>query len=146
MSLPAGQQRVLDAIAGSLRTAEPELAARFAIFNRLHRSDPAPAGERLTPSRSLGALIAGPVAWLAAVWRRMADRPGDHGRRAWRRVLVLSHVTIAFVVLAVLIGLNSHAAAACSRRSTQATAAALASKESCPTGRGMGLGTVPLGK
>ena len=100
MSLPASQQRVLDGIAEALRASEPRMASMFAIFTRLCRSEGPPWREQLT---------AGPGLRAAAVWirQRPPSRQAARGRRSWRRVLVLSQVAIAIVVLSVLIGLNS---------------------------------------
>jgi hypothetical protein len=39
MSLPAGQQRILDAIEDALRASEPLLASMFAIFDRLSTNE-----------------------------------------------------------------------------------------------------------
>jgi hypothetical protein len=50
MSLPAGQQRVLDAIEVRLRSSEPQLTSMFAIFARLTRIDGGPHREQLPPS------------------------------------------------------------------------------------------------
>jgi hypothetical protein len=100
MSLPASQQRVLDGIAEALLASEPRLASMFAIFTRLCRSEEPPWREQLT---------AGPGLRAAAVWTRLRlpARQAARGRRTWRRLLVLSQVAIAIVLLSVLIGLNS---------------------------------------
>ncbi len=62
MSLPAGQQRILDGIAEVLRANEPRLASMFAIFTRLSKDEPPPRREQLT--------VAGPRALLIGAWRR----------------------------------------------------------------------------
>jgi hypothetical protein len=96
MSLPACQQRVLDGIAESLRATEPKLAAMFAIFTRLCRNEAPPLGEQL-------AARAGFRAWLAGLIRRPAGRR-KHPATAWVRALIISQVTMALVLFAVLIG------------------------------------------
>jgi hypothetical protein len=47
MSLPASQQRVLDAIENALKRREPRLASMFAIFTRLTTSEGLPRTEVL---------------------------------------------------------------------------------------------------
>jgi hypothetical protein len=54
MSLPAGQQRVLNRIDDSLQASEPHLTAMYAIFTRLS------AGEPVTREK----MPAGPLRWL----------------------------------------------------------------------------------
>ncbi len=47
MSLPACQERILSRIESSLRTCEPRLASRFAIFARLTRDEELPRREQI---------------------------------------------------------------------------------------------------
>ena len=47
MSLPSGQQRVLDMMESDLEGAEPRLQSMFAIFTRLTRDEAAPRTESL---------------------------------------------------------------------------------------------------
>ena len=105
MSLPAGQQRILDGIAETLRLTEPRLTVMFAIFTRLAKNDPPPCREQI-PARRCGALPGLPWQPLLA-WR--SGRPG----LAWRRLLIISQVAIAFIALAVLTCVTSHGAAGC---------------------------------
>jgi hypothetical protein len=49
VSLPAGQQQVLDRIETDLEGGEPRLRSMFAIFTRLTRDEEAPAIESLSP-------------------------------------------------------------------------------------------------
>lgn len=116
MSLPAGQQRVLDGIAEVLRTNEPRLAAMFAIFTRLSKDEPPPRRERLT--------AAGPRALLIGGWRRPPRWDISAGLGTRRMVLRISQLAIAFIVLVTLLGLSAHAPARCSAARTAGTAAA----------------------
>jgi hypothetical protein len=76
MSLPAGQQRVLDRIEDALRAHDSRLAAMFGIFGRLTRHEAMPEVERLRPAGPGGgtgavgwraSVAAGPVRWVAFV-------------------------------------------------------------------------------
>ncbi|HUK67832.1 MAG TPA: hypothetical protein VLW50_03595 [Streptosporangiaceae bacterium] len=51
MSLPAGQQRMLDGIATGLQAHDSRFATLFAIFTRLTRHEEIPGIEQLTPRR-----------------------------------------------------------------------------------------------
>jgi hypothetical protein len=53
VSLPTGQQRVLDLIETDLEGCEPRLRSMFAIFTRLTRDDGAPRTESLRPRARL---------------------------------------------------------------------------------------------
>ena len=50
MTLPASQQRALDAIDDVLQSAEPRLATMFGVFTDLTRLDAMPAAETLHPA------------------------------------------------------------------------------------------------
>ena len=120
MSLPAGQQRVLDGIGEALRRTEPRLASMFAIFTRLSKDEPPPRREQLAAR--------GPFASLAAAWRRPPrwDISGaDISRvmRTRRMMLFVSELAIAFVVLAALVGLTARGPAGCASTPRQAAAA-----------------------
>jgi hypothetical protein len=110
MSLPAGQQRALDAIADGICTSEPKLASMFAIFGRLSRNDLPPRREQLTADPGIRG-------WLTAVPSRLwAGLPGgqtEPGRRTWRRALILGQLTIAAVVLVVFMAVTAHPAGKC---------------------------------
>ena len=75
MSLPARQQRALDAMAGTLQAGEPHLAAMFAIFTRLSEGDPVATEPRARrrrsrwprPGAALSALVLVPVAFVLIV-------------------------------------------------------------------------------
>jgi hypothetical protein len=47
MSLPVGERRKLRAIERATATADPGLAARFSMFNKLSRLEDMPRGERV---------------------------------------------------------------------------------------------------
>lgn len=51
MSLPDWQQRVLDRMEGALQASEPHLTSMFAIFARLHASDPVGAEPLARPQQ-----------------------------------------------------------------------------------------------
>jgi hypothetical protein len=115
MSLPAGQQRVLEGIADALRATEPRLASMFAIFTRLAKDEPRPRREQLATR--------GPLASLAAAWRRPPRWDISAVRGARRMMLVVSQLAIAFILLVVLLGLTARAPARCGSGSHQAAAA-----------------------
>lgn len=66
MSLPAGQQQVLDRIETDLEGCEPRLRSMFAIFTRLTRDEGAPRTEALRPVRRT---------WLAGKRRMVVAVP-----------------------------------------------------------------------
>ncbi len=70
MGLPVGQQRVLDSIEEALGTAEPRLAAMYAIFTRLTGNEARPHREQLSSARG----------WRAWPTRLRHARVGRHGR------------------------------------------------------------------
>src|ERR1700761_8237768 len=104
MSLPAGQQRILDGIAETFRLTEPRLAVMFAIFTRLTGDEPPPCREQLAVGRR--------VAWLRAPWQQLLAWRSEHPGLAWRRLLI-GQVAIAFIALVVLTCVTSHGAAGC---------------------------------
>ena len=110
MSLPAGQQRALDAIAEGLCTSEPKLASMFAIFTRLSKNDLPPRREQLTADPGMRG-------WLTALPSRLwAGLPGgqtEPGRRTWRRALILGQLAIAAVLLVVFLAVTAHPAGKC---------------------------------
>jgi hypothetical protein len=129
MSLPAAQQRLLDGIADGLRRSEPKLAAMYGIFTRLCSSEAPPRREQLTAAR-------GWRSRLGALDLHLA-RPARGGRRTLRRVLILSQVAIAFVLLSVLIGLNWHTPAGCGSPGQQHTVAL--ARLGCPANASSGV-------
>jgi hypothetical protein len=136
MSLPAGQQRILDGMAEALRVSEPRLAAMFAIFTRLTTNEATPRREQLT---------AGPrwLDWLHGLARWLPSRQTERGRWGWRRVLILSQMAIAFVVLAVLVGLGTGGAVGCAgSQASRAAAVSAARGRVCPPQAGPDLDSV----
>ncbi len=128
MSLPAGQQRILDGIAETLRSTEPRLTAMFALFTRLYRHDPAPVREQLAAA-----------GLLAALRRLLPDRRTRGGRRRWR-VLILGQLTLALVALVVLIGLNAPGGRYCgSSQPARAVAGSPARSPQCSAQVGLGV-------
>jgi hypothetical protein len=116
MSLPAGQQRVLDGIAEKLRMTEPRLTSMFAIFSRLSKDEPPPRREQLA--------AVGPLAFLIAAWRR-PPAEDISSRRTRRLMLIISQLAIVCVVLAALMGLTSLGPGRCAGAVRPAPAAAL---------------------
>jgi len=124
MGLPAGEQRTLDGIADSLRLTEPRLTVMFAIFTRLARNEPPPCREQI-PVRKR-------VAWLPARRQRPLARHSTGRGPAWRRVLIISQLAIAFVALVVLTCATSHSAAGCGgRQRPHADAVSLSHQPAC---------------
>ena len=123
MTLPARQQRTLDGIAESLRISEPRLTAMFGIFTRLTGTDQPPAREQLAET--------GVLSRLAARCHRFPGIRIEFGRRACRRALILGQVAIAFVLLAVLIGVSPGHAGSCSPRLPRAALGMAARSQVC---------------
>jgi hypothetical protein len=74
MSLPAGQQRVLDRMEGALRASEPRLTSMYAIFSQLNAGEPIAAeqlaGKRLRwfqPGTAMYAIVLIPVMFAAVL-------------------------------------------------------------------------------
>jgi hypothetical protein len=105
MSLPPAQERILDAMAESLRVSEPRLASMFSIFTRLTRNEAAPRREQLPP-RSLRR-IGKPRLGRGRV-------PGSglrvQHKTFWLHVLIASPLAIAIIVVGLVFGFGSHAA------------------------------------
>jgi hypothetical protein len=86
VSLPGGQQQVLDGIEADLEEGEPQLTSMFAIFTRLTQDDGAPRTEALGPegwlTRSVRTIIAVPlILGLVALAVLMAAGSGTRGCR-----------------------------------------------------------------
>lgn len=129
MSLPAGQQRVLDGIAEALGLNEPRLASMFAIFTRLAKDEPPPRREQLTAE--------GRFASVLGTGRRPPRWHLASGRRSRRMVLIISQLAIALIVLAALMGLTTSAAARCAGAPRMvASAAAVAARQVCTAAAG----------
>ncbi len=89
MSLPAGQQRILDAIAGALQVRDPRLAGMFTIFTRLTRAEPMPTRESIDGGR---------LRWAA---RRLRQEIAPPGRL---RALVIIPVVLAAIATLIALG------------------------------------------
>jgi hypothetical protein len=125
MSLPTGEQQILDRIADSLRASEPRLASMFAIFGRLVKNEGPPLRERIPvpgPFPGLAGLRRRPRSTnsrnararstsLRSAGLRSAGLRGD--RRIWQLVFVVANLVAAVVIVSVLIALNSHQARSC---------------------------------
>lgn len=103
MSLPVGQQRVLDDIEDALRASEPRLASMYAMFTRLTKNEMRPRREELPAGRLRMRRVA---RCMSA--RRMirAITPRSWGP-VTRTLLIAQFITI-LAALGVLIGLTAH--------------------------------------
>ena len=73
MSLPTGQQRVLESIEGKLEQSDPRLASLFSIFTRLNLSEKMPWIEQVAV-RPVADRLAGIGSWFRWSARRPAAR------------------------------------------------------------------------
>jgi hypothetical protein len=73
MSLPTGQQRVLERIEGKLRESDPRLVSLFTIFTRLTLTEKMPWIEQVKV-RPVAYRIARTGAWFRGIGRRPAAR------------------------------------------------------------------------
>src|ERR1700747_1099708 len=73
MSLPTGQQRVLERIEGKLRESDPRLGSLFTIFTRLTLTEKMPWIEQVKV-RPVAYRIARTGAWFRGIGRRPAAR------------------------------------------------------------------------
>lgn len=102
MSLPVGQQRVLDDIEGALQASEPRLASMYAIFTRLTKNETRPRREELS-----AACIR--LGWLRCLSVRRVIRAMTP--RNWGpvpRAIVLAQIITVLAALGVLLGLTAH--------------------------------------
>lgn len=94
MSLPAGQQQVLDRIETDLEGCEPRLRSMFAIFTRLTRDEGAPRTELLRPQGRR----------LRWAWPKI---------RLTVRAAIYIPLVLGLVTLFVLLAINSSAVPGC---------------------------------
>src|SRR6185437_4843589 len=80
MSLPIGQQRVLESIEGKLAESDPRLASLFSIFTRLNLAEKMPWIEQVAV-RPVADRLASVGSWFRWTARRPAAR---HGAAACR--------------------------------------------------------------
>jgi len=143
MSLPAGEQQLLDRIAETLRASEPRLASMFTIFGRLFKNDGPPLRERLPAARPFALLGVGrhrlPSGRGSSV-RDTSSRSASaqNRRRGWQLVFVVANVVAAVVLVAVLIATNTHAARTCTRRSSPSAPVFVFRGGTCPAQAGPG--------
>lgn len=147
MSLPTGEQRILDGIAERLRVSEPRLASMFSIFGRLCRNDAPPPREQLPP--------AGSIRRLAAIRRRDQSRravrpdwvtrppPGRQGPQSRRHQIgqvafLIANVAVAVAVTCILIAVNVHQGRSCAMRPARSTAVLDVRGVNCPAQAGHG--------
>jgi hypothetical protein len=115
MGLPAGQQRVLDTIEEALGTAEPRLAAMYAIFTRLTGNEARPYREQLPYARGWRSSPARLRYALSRRRPRAARRePADPGgllrvRSGHRlpRLLMVGQLVAIVLVVGLLIGISA---------------------------------------
>jgi hypothetical protein len=112
MGLPAGQQRALDTIEEALGTAEPRLAAMYAIFTRLTGNEARPHREQLPFAR-------GWRSWPTRLRYALSDRgrrgqlPEPSGLLRVRggqrlpRLLMLGQLMAVLAIVALLIGISA---------------------------------------
>lgn len=96
VSLPAGQQQVLDEIESDLESCEPRLRSMFAIFTRLNRDEEAPRTESLRPGASRP--------WRTWLGRGLAGPP---------RAIIAVPVVLGLLTLCVFLAITSSAARGC---------------------------------
>jgi hypothetical protein len=103
MGLPVRQERILSGIESALRTCEPRLASRFAIFSRLNRDEQLPRREQIVLAKPWLKRVAGAcrasfrsfrLAWRAGG----APRPARGRAVAGFRMAVL--LPLALIVMA----------------------------------------------
>lgn len=109
MSLPVGQQRVIDKVESALRAGEPALESMFAIFARLNDGEP---------------VTAEPV----AVTRRRWLRPGNS-----MYAIVLIPVMFAAIVAGALLGGSARTTGACEAGYSVGGVSPVANRTSCAT-------------
>jgi hypothetical protein len=103
MSLPVGQQRVLDDIEDALQASEPRLASMYSIFTRLTKNELRPRREELPVGRLR-------LGWLGRCLpaRRMIRAVTPKDWRPRTRALVLAQIITVLAAIGVLIGLSAH--------------------------------------
>jgi hypothetical protein len=115
MSLPAGQQRVLDGMERALQASEPQMTSMFAIFARLNEGSEPVGAEPLARRR----------------WRGPPRRGLRQGRGVYAAALI--PVVFIMVVAGVLLGGSAHGLTTCGSGSAAFGGAPWISKSSCRT-------------
>jgi hypothetical protein len=125
MSLPAGQQRVLDGMERALQASEPHMASMFAIFARLNEGSEPVGAEPLKRRRWWGLQRRG-------LQRRGLQRRGlQQGRGAYAAALI--PVVFIMVVAGVLLGGSAHGLTTCGSGSAVFGGSPWITKSSCRT-------------
>jgi hypothetical protein len=101
VSLPVGQQQVLDRIETDLEGCEPGLRSMFAIFTRLTRDDGAPRTESLRPEG-----------------RRLRWTRSDLGLAGRLRAVIAVPLFLGLLALFVFMGISNAAAPDCRAAAT----------------------------
>jgi hypothetical protein len=96
VSLPVGEQRVLDRIENALESGEPRLRSMFAIFTRLTRDDAVP------PTEALRARTRVRLPW-----------PGSGVTAATMRALIAVPVILGLITLCIFMAINGSGAQGC---------------------------------
>ena|SRR5215472_5397665 len=122
MTLPAGQQRVLDRIEDALQVAEPRLASMYAIFTRLTKNEVPPGREQLPARRGWRYRLG--VLWHILSIKRLITVIAPRRSRV-TRVVLLTQLVAVLAVVGVLIGLSAHAARSGCTRASAMTAQVL---------------------
>lgn len=99
MSLPTGQQRILQKIEAALTASDPRLTSLFVIFARLTHGEAMPWVENLKARP-----VADRVARLLAIARRLPSRPA---RRARALLLLPAALAALMCGLAIAVGFPS---------------------------------------
>ncbi len=115
MSLPAGQQRVLDGMERTLQESEPHMASMYAIFARLHEGTEPVGAEPLKRRR----------------WRNLHAGAGQSGRAMYAMALI--PVLFIMVVAGVLLGGSAHGLTTCGSGSAAFGGSPWVTRSSCQT-------------
>jgi hypothetical protein len=140
MSLPASQQRVLDAIEDRLARREPRLASMFAMFTRLATGEALPRREAIDPAPW----------WSPRRWSPTGRHRGPLGRA---RAAVLLTLAAALIASVAFLSMSQSTARCAARVISRGPLAAQIYARGCPPApqarsaapqaRSMGLGHVP---
>ena len=135
MTLPASQQRALDAIDDVLRSAEPRLATMFGVFTDLTRLDAMPAVETLQPGPWWNRhRLTGPLyrpGWSGHQRHRPGRRhqPGRRPLRAGRRLSRVALIPLLLLAAVSLVVVSLVSSGPAGRRGCgQAAAAAMGAR------------------
>jgi hypothetical protein len=132
MSLPAGQQRVLDGMERALQASEPHMASMFAIFARLNEGSEPVGAEPLKRRR-----------WWGLQRRGLQRRVLQQGRGVYAAALI--PVVFIMVVAGVLLGGSAHGLTTCGSGSAVFGGSPWISKSSCRTSGRVAPGSATTG-